>query len=101
MDIFDFEKDHIEQAQKIVMRNYNEERAIVTELPVISNAPDLDSFADNGLGVVIKDGDDMLGFLCCHKPWGNAFDSKARGTFSPIHAHGAILKNREAIYKKL
>ena len=101
MDILDFSKNHIEQAQKIVLMNYNEEREIVTNLPAISNVPDLESFADNGLGVVIKDGDDMLGFLCCYKPWGNAFDSKASGTFSPIHAHGAILKNREAIYQRL
>lgn len=101
LKIFDFEKNHIEKAQKIAMMNYDEERTVVTELPSISDIYDLECFADNGLGVVIQDGGEMLGFLCCYEPWDNAFDSKARGTFSPIHAHGAVSKNRDVIYKRL
>jgi GNAT superfamily N-acetyltransferase len=98
--MIDFEKKHIEQARKIAELNYSEERACVAELPNI-NIPDLEDFADNGLGVVIEDCGDMLGYLCCYEPWDNAFDSTAKGIFSPIHAHGAVLKNREKIYKKL
>ena len=81
--------------------NYDEERAIVTELPQIDKLPDLTAFADNGLGVAAFDGEKMLGFLCCHNPWNNAFNSAARGTFSPIHAHGAAKENRGMIYKRL
>lgn len=36
------------------------------------------------------DGDEMFGFLCCYKPWDNAFNSMVKDTFTPIHAHGAI-----------
>lgn len=105
MKILDFNENHIEQAVEIALMNYNEERSVVTELPLFNEIPDLDNFrnefADNGLGVAMFDGDKMLGFLCCYEPWDNAFDSTAKGTFSPSQAHGAVLENRSAIYKKL
>lgn len=100
-EIYDFEKSHIEKAQKIALMNYNEERSAVAELPDIISLPDLSHFADNGLGVVLCDGSDVLGFLCCYEPWDNAFNSTAKGAFSPTHAHGAAVKNREVIYKRL
>ena len=62
--------------------------------------PDLSDFAENGLGVVAFENGKMIGFLCCCRPWDNAFDSTAKGTFSPIHAHGTVAENRERIYKK-
>ena len=99
--IVDFSKNHIEDAVKIALMNYDEEKATVNELPQIDRLPDLECFADNGLGVAMYNNNDMLGFLCCYAPWNNAFNSTAKGTFSPIHAHGAILENRATIYKKL
>jgi len=101
MNILDFNATHIKEAEKLALMNYNEEKDIVTLLPQIERTPDLTVFADNGLGVVAFDGGKMLGFLCCYSPWDNAFQSAARGTFSPIHAHGVIKENRVMICKRL
>ena len=43
----------------------------------------------------------MLGFLCCHEPWEHAFQSLAKGTFSPIHAHGSVKENRGKVYQRM
>lgn len=101
--ILGFNKNHIEKARELTLANYNEERSFVTALPQMDVIPtdDFNGFADNGLGVVMFDGEKMLGFLCCYDPWDNAFDSMAKGTFTPTHAHGAISINRGMIYKRL
>ncbi len=101
MDILHFEKKHIEEAKAIALANYYEEQRIVKELPYVEKIPDLSDFAENGLGVAAFENGKMIGFLCCCRPWDNAFDSTAKGTFSPIHAHGTVAENRERIYKKL
>ena len=99
--IVDFNKSHIEEAKKLALLNYNEEWHAVKDLPYVDEVPDLNGFVKNELGVAMFDNDTMIGFLCCHDPWENAFTTAARGTFSPIHAHGAIFKDRSAVYKKL
>ena len=99
--ILAFDRSHIERAKELAKMNYNEERVAVAILPQIDTLPDLGQFADNGLGVSLFDGDNMLGFLCCLSPWNNAYNSMAKGTFTPIHAHGAIFENRERIYTNL
>ena len=96
-----FNKHHIETAKELAFMNYDSERAVAAALPQVNALPDIGCFADNGLGVTLFDNGEMLGFLCCHEPWDNAFDSAARGTFTPIHAHGAVFENREMIYKRL
>lgn len=101
MRIFDFEMKHVENAKLIAIANYNEEREHVQILPAIDILPDLEHFASNGLGVAAFDKGRMVGFLCCYEPWENAFDSKAKGTFSPIHAHGSVKENRSMIYKRM
>lgn len=101
IQIRDFKKEHIEEAQTIAISNYLEEHAAVPILPEIDRLPELTGFADNGLGVVMFDDGKMTGFLCCYEPWEKAFNSTARGTFSPIHAHGAVTANRDMIYKRL
>ena len=103
MEILSFCENHIGRAKEIALMNYSEERAAVSALPEICMLPDLDlaHFVDNGLGAAMFDGGEMLGFLCCYAPWDNAFDSTAKGTFSPIHAHGAVFEDRVMIYKKL
>jgi GNAT superfamily N-acetyltransferase len=101
MKIYDFEMKHLEAASLIAIANYNEEREHVPVLPAIEMIPSLEHFASNGLGVVAFEEDRMVGFLCCYKPWENAFNSKAKGTFSPIHAHGAVKENRSMIYKRM
>ena len=99
--ILRFSINHIERAKEIALMNYNEERAAVTALPQILECPDLEHFANNGLGVAMFNDSEMLGFLCCYESWDNAFNSTAKGTFSPIQAHGTIAQNRDLIYKGL
>lgn len=103
MRISNFEPKHVEFARMLAIENYNEERVHVTALPAIDSFPQIEDFAHNGLGVVAFDEttDRMIGFLSCYNPWDGAFSSKAKGTFSPIHAHGAVKENRGNIYKRM
>lgn len=101
MRITNFTYKHVNEAQAIVMKNYEEEKQLVPFLPEITTLPDLDHFAENGLGMVAIRNDEVIGFLCCYEPWSNAFGTEARGTFSPLHAHGSIIKDRESIYRNL
>lgn len=101
MIITDFTHEHIEEALKIAKANYEEERRLVPILPTFDALLNLGHFAENGLGVSAFEGNKMVGFLCCYEPWDNAFTTYAKGTFSPIHAHGAINEQREIIYKRL
>lgn len=101
MKIIDFNKNHVKNAKQIAIANYNEEREHVSALPSIEVLPDLEYYASNGLGVAAFDEDRLIGFLCCYEPWDNAFGSNSKGTFSPIHAHGAVKENRRLIYQKM
>ena len=103
MEISGFTKEHVAAARALALANYNEERAAVPALPLIEGIPDaaFEEYTGNGLGVALLDGGKLLGFLCCDDPWEGAFRSAARGTFVPIHAHGAIPENRAYIYKRL
>lgn len=102
MNISDFTHNHIEEALSIAGSNYDEERQSVPILPDVEILPDLSHFADNNLGTVIFDNGRMLGYLCCYNPWDNVFGTTyVKGTFSPVHAHGAVYNNREHIYKLL
>lgn len=51
MDILNFEKKHVKEATEIALANYYDERQFVKELPQVSDIPDLNDFARNGLGV--------------------------------------------------
>lgn len=101
MDIVNFEKQHIKEAKEIALANYYDEKQFVKELPQVRDIPDLNEFAENGLGVAAFEHGKMTGFLCCYRPWDNAFDSTAKGTFSPIHAHGTVPENRDRTYQRL
>lgn len=101
MELLDFTKEHIPQASALAMENYEEQRQAVPALPPVKRLPDLADFARNGLGCSAFDNGKMIGFLCCLEPWENAFTTKARGTFSPIYAHGAVSLGRRRIYQRL
>jgi len=102
MRIMDLEQRHLKEAVIMALANYNEERERVLSLPGVKQIPDLTIFASNGLGVAaIDDAGLLIGFLGCFEPWDNAFDSNAKGTFSPLHAHGAIKEKRGEIYKRM
>ena len=61
--------------------------------------PDLNSFAENGLGVVAFEDKKMIGFLGCCDPFDNAFRATdVRGVFSPIGANAAVPENCSKIY---
>lgn len=99
MEIKDFEKQHIEEAKAIAHACYYEEQQAVKALPTVSDIPDLNGFAENGLGIAAFDGGDMVGFLNCHLPFDNAFGSTdVKGIFSPMGAHAAVSTNRSKIY---
>lgn len=102
MRIIDLKESHLQEASMLALANYREERKLVPDLPEIEQIPDLTMFVNNGLGVAALDDEGhLLGFLGCFEPWDNAFDSWAKGTFSPIHAHGAIKEKRDEIYKRM
>ena len=101
MIIVDFERKHAEAAAELAMAGYEYERRKVPSLPEVTELPDLTPFADNCLGVAAFEGEKMLGFLCCHEPWEHAFQSLAKGTFSPIHAHGSVKENRGKVYQRM
>lgn len=99
MNIVDFKQEHIEEASLLAMSNYNEERIYVTGLPEVSQIPDLQSFADNGLGVAAFENQKLIGFLCGCSPFEHAFNTAAAGIFSPVHAHAAVKENRPRLYR--
>lgn len=101
MLIKDFSIGDIEEALALIRTNYEEERASVAALPEIDVFPDLNEFADNGLGRAAFENGRMVGFICCCDPWDNAFSSSAKGTFTPLHAHGAVPDGRADIYRRL
>lgn len=99
MDILNFERKHVEEATAIAHVNYYDERQFVKELPQVCDIPDLNSFAENGLGVVAFEDEKMIGFLCCCDPFDNVFQATdVRGIFSPMGANAAVLKNCSKIY---
>jgi len=99
MKIIDFTHGYITEANALAIVNYEEEQNHVPALPYINSIPDLSEFADNGLGVAAFDNDKMVGFLCCYKPFDNAFGiSGVRGVFSPMGGNAAVPENRAKIY---
>lgn len=100
MQIVDFTVAYIEPAAQLARQNYEEERGHVPALPPVDLLPDLREFAENRLGVAAFCGGELVGFLCCYKPWDRHF-GLTKGTFSPIHAHGAVKNDRAKIYDRL
>lgn len=101
MIITTLKEEHIKEASKLAFDNYLEERRKIETLPEIKDIPDLSWFVENGYGVAAIDNDELLGFIACFNPWDGAFDSKAKGTFTPIHAHGCVKENRAKIYEMM
>lgn len=101
MELTGLTQNHLEEAGKLFLSNLEEERQAAPFLPKDAPLPDLSEFCNNGLGVALTEQGKLLGYLGCYAPWENAFTTTAKGTFSPIHAHGAAVENREKIYALL
>ena len=74
MRIETFSKEHIKEANRLVMENYAEERSFLSILPEHPFFPELEYFAENGLGAAALEGDKLVGFLGVWSPWEGAFD---------------------------
>lgn len=89
----------MEEAAAIAHANYYEERQFVKELPQVCDIPDLNGYAENGLGVGAFEDGKMVGFLCGCDPFDNAFRATdVRGIFSPMGANAAVPENGPKIY---
>jgi GNAT superfamily N-acetyltransferase len=100
MKIVDFSAAHVERATQLAKENYQEERGFVPALPPAGRLPDLVEFAKGGRGVALEDGGGLLGFFCWYVPMEPHF-GLCKGTWSPMHAHGSIARNRAEIYDRL
>lgn len=59
-------------------------------------------FVENGYGVAALDEGKLVGYLCFFNPWPGAFDTAySLGTFSPLHANGAVKENCYRIYQDM
>ena len=101
MEIKKFETKYLNAAMELAYENYMEEWEVIKSLPKVERVADLSYFAENSLGVVALEDNQVVGFWAHFVPWENAFDSSAKGTFTPVHAHGAVVKNRGRIYKRM
>jgi len=96
--------NHIEYAAKVALAEYHEEYNAVPLLlkgDYYSNLCKMISeLIDLNLGTVAIEDGKVIGFLTCYHPMNNHFGTTL-GTFSPIHAHGAVKENRRRIYSRL
>ena len=100
MRIVDFSAAHIERAAQIAKDNYEEERGFVPTLPPVGSTPSLAEFAKEGQGVAAEESGELLGYFCWYAPMEPHFGF-CKGTWSPMHAHGAIGQNRAEIYDRM
>ena len=101
MQIIDFTKDWLSQAQTLVQQNYREACAA---LPALPNAaiPPLDHFAENGMGVAAVEEDRLLGFLGGYLPFRPVYCTQNdAGVWSPLHAHAVQKEDCEKIWQRL
>ena len=101
MQIIDFTKEWLPQAQALAQQNYEEARTACPDLPN-TPLPPIDFFAENGFGVAAVDGDKLLGFLGGYPPFTPVYCTPdVTGTWSPLHAHAVQKENRENIWQRL
>ncbi len=99
MKVIKFKKEHILEAETLICKTYNEERAFAEALPSFENGLDLSYFAENDFSVAAVDDNKIIGILCSYPPFDNAFRAtNVKGAFSPMGANAAIKENREKIY---
>lgn len=101
MTIKNFTSEYIKAVEALAAENYAEERAAVPSLP-LTPIPSLADFAENDNGAAaFGDNGELLGYLCAWGPFDGAFDTPAKGMYSPCYAHGAVKENRSKILRRL
>ena len=102
-NIFDFKESHIEEAQKLAISSYDEERCFVSALPETKSIPDLTWFAENNKGITAFENGKMVGYLCAWGPFENAFgcNPNTKGIWSPAHGNCAIGGNKVRVYREM
>lgn len=101
MQILDFTKEWLSQAQRLAAENYTEARASVPVLPETALPPP-DHFAENGMGVAAVENGVLLGFLGGFFPFRPVYCTPdTAGVWSPLHAHAVQKENREKIWQRL
>lgn len=104
MNIELLNSSHIEDAAKMVLDNYKEERKSVNILPLYENYMDIfcksiSGLLNNGIGVAAIHNGRLSGFLT-----GMAVDSFKglnRGIYCPIYAHAASNDDKRNIYQRM
>ncbi len=88
MRIVDFSEHWVPQAKLLVEEGYQRLRE---EMPWLSQEialPDFTSIVTHGLGVAVIEGEDLLAFLSCYRPFPDAFHTTGvKGVFCPLHGH--------------
>ena len=96
-------EEHTEEALKLVLDAYKEEREMIEYLPNVDYLTILkekiQNLFKNGLGIVALVNGKVVGFLVgfeIQEFWG-----RCKGIYCPLFGHGAIKENREVIYQQL
>ena len=102
MRIVEFTEQWVPQASVLVEEGYKRLRQ---EMPWLSEEialPDFASLVTAKMGVAAVEGEELLAFLACYKPFPNAFHTTGvKGVFCPLHGHGIKPGVSSKVYEKL
>ena len=104
MNIEIFNSSHVEDAAKLVLDNYLEERKHVNSLPLYENYLDIfcksiNELMSNGIGVAAVQEGRLVGFLSGMAV--NAFKGLNRGIYCPIYGHATISEDKRNLYQRM
>lgn len=96
-------EEHTEEALKLVLDAYKEEREMIEYLPNVDYSTILkekiQNLFKNGLGIVALANGKVIGFIVGYEI--QEFWGKCKGIYCPLFGHGAIKENRKVIYQQL
>jgi GNAT superfamily N-acetyltransferase len=96
-------EEYIDEALKLVLNAYTEEREMIEYLPNVDYSTILKEKIQNlfktGLGIVALVNGTVIGFLVGYEI--EEFWGKCKGIYCPLYGHGAVKENRHIIYQQL
>jgi len=103
LEIKDFKVNHVEEAQRLALMNYERERAVVTALPCFDVISELTWYAENTNGIAAFENGKMVGYFLAWGPYDNAYgcNPSIKGIWSPAHCNCAIGDDKTRIYKEM